>query len=262
MRKANFLEYKFGDYDTETLYSSGANEAVAWMENLNPSRIKQLQDWGVRIGPSLAAIQQGVCPLDPATKVRLDNQLMQAMHYQPDFLCLDHLRFDGYWEGINNKVEMPDIHPPCRYCQDSNRSESIAKLARWIKVRLPAEVELGYFAVPFYPANLQDLGQDHQLLARIFDFTNPMLYHRMLGKPVEYIHDFTQYLFDLGDRPVIPAVATKDMPDNLEDKIDEGMLHQEYEQATLSPSAGVCWFSWDGAVEKQKTEIIAKIWSK
>ncbi len=262
MRKDIFLEYKFGDYDNVVLRSSGANEVVAWMENLNPHRIEQLKKWGVRIGLSFAATAHGVCPLDPTTKIRLEKLLMQAANDGPDFLCLDHLRFDGYWEGINNTGEMPDTHPPCQYCQDSNRSKSIVELAGWIKEKLPSNIELGYFAVPFYPEHLQILGQDHQKLAAHCDFTSPMLYQRMIGKPVGYIHEYTGYLADLTHKPVIPAIAVKDMPDNLEDKIDEVVLQQEYEQATLPPSAGVCWFSWDGAIEKHKSQTLATIWSK
>lgn len=105
------------------------------------------------------------------------------------------------------------------------------------------------------------IGQSHQFLGNVFDFISPMVYQRMIKKPIGYIHEFTQYLFDLTGKHVVPAIAVKDMPDNLPDGIDAPVLRQEYNQATRLPSTGVCWFSWDGAIEKHKIDIIKRLWA-
>lgn len=188
--------------------------------------------------------------------------LRQAMDYHPEGIILDHFRFRGRWEQTEEKLKYVLAHEPCRFCGEVNKGERLAREAGRIKKLVPPQIDLGYYAVPVKYEEQPQFGQNHKLLTSVFDYSSPMLYHRMLGKPVEYIHEFTRYLFDLGGRPVIPAVAAKDMPDNLPDKINEDILRAEYEQATLLPSAGVCWFSWDGAVEKKKTATIAKIWSK
>ncbi|TSC88429.1 MAG: hypothetical protein G01um101416_97 [Microgenomates group bacterium Gr01-1014_16] len=261
MRKAIFLEYKFGDYDTKTLYSSGANEIVAWMERLNDKRLKQLKNWGVKISLCISAFRDEVCPFDPSAKNRLSDLLKQAVDYQPNSIILDHFRFRGKWEQSGKKLKYVLAHKPCHYCRGVEKGEKLAEIAAWIKEEIPMRLELGYYAVPLKYEEFPQFGQNHALLVKAFDYSSPMLYHQMLDKPVQYISQFTKYLFDLASKPVIPAIAVKDMPDNLPDKIDESILKEEYSQAVKSPSAGVCWFSWDGAVEKKKTQIIAKMWN-
>ena len=260
MIKALFLEYKFGDYDTKTLYSSGANEVVAWMENLNTSRIRQLQEWGVNIHLSFSAFTDDLCPLSSASKNRLNQLLRQAINYQPSGIILDHFRFRGRWEQSYGKLKYVPTHPPCRYCQKIDRGEKLAELADRTKKEVPKDIDLGYYAIPFKYEQASNFDQTHPLLLKTFDYSSPMLYHRMLDKPVQYVSQFIKYLFDLAGKPVIPAIAVKDMPDDLPDQIDEPVLKEEYIQAVKSPSAGVCWFSWDGAIEKHKTKIIAKMW--
>ncbi|MBI2008412.1 hypothetical protein HYS82_02020 [Candidatus Amesbacteria bacterium] len=260
MRKIIFLEYKFGDYDTKDLYSSGANEVVAWMERLNDKRIMQLKNWGVKISLCFSAFSDKACPFDPSSKNRLSELLKQAVDYLPNGIIMDHFRFRGRWEHSKEKLKYTLTHEPCHYCQGVDKGEKLAEIAKRIRNEVPKRIELGYYAVPVKYDEFPQFGQNHALLVKEFDYSSPMLYHRMLDKPVQYISQFTKYLFDLEGKPVIPAIAVKDMPDNLPDKVDESTLKEEYAQAVKSPSAGITWFSWDGAVEKHKTQIIAKIW--
>lgn len=260
MTKAVFLEYKFGDYDTKTLYTSGANEGVAWMERLNTKRLQQLWDWKVKITLAFSAFTDDDCPFSPNSRIRLENLLKQAVNHRPNGIILDHFRFWGKWEQSEEKLKYVPTHQTCTYCKGKNKGFELAKITDQIKKIVPKNVELGYYAVPFDYDKFSQFGQNHALLGKLFDYISPMLYHRMLDKPVEYVHEFTQYLVDLTGKPVIPTIAVKDMPDDLTNQVDESILKEEYAQAIKSPSTGVCWFSWDGAVEMNKTGIIAKIW--
>ncbi len=260
MRKAIFLEYKFGDYDAKTLYASGANETVAWMERLNPTRFQQLRDWHVKVNLSFGGFEDEICPLNPQSTDRLKKLIKSALEYQPSGIIIDHFRFRGRWEQSEGKLKYVLAHEPCEYCQGVDKGRELARVAGWIRKIVPKEMELGYYAIPVKYDEFSQFGQNHELLGKVFDYSSPMLYHRRINKPVEYIHQFTEYLSDLTSKPIVPAIAVKDMPDNLPDQIDESVLQQEYDKAIQAPSAGVCWFSWDGAVEKHKTEIIAKIW--
>lgn len=258
MRKTIFLEYKFGDYDTKTLYASGANEVVAWMERLNPTRFQQLQNWHIKINFSFGGFDDSICPLNPKSRYRLGKLIKQAIKFGPSGIIIDHFRFAGRWEVKKQGLESP--HLDCKYCQGKSRGKELVEIAMWIRSQVPRSIELGYYAVPFESEKITVVGQDHKLLGEIFDYICPMLYHRMIDKPVEYIYQFTKYLSDLTGKSVIPAIAVKDMPDELPDQISESILKQEYEQAVKYPSAGICWFSWDGTIEKHKTGIIGKIW--
>ncbi len=259
MRKAIFLEYKFGDYDTNSLHASGANEAIAWMEKLNPTRIKQLKEWGVKVSLSFSGFDDSICPLNPKSNSRLRNLINQAIMIHPSGVIIDHFRFSGHWE--NQKRILENIHGVCPYCQGKDRGQELAKIAKSVRKSIPKSIEVGYYAVPAKYTDITVLGQNHELLGQIFDYISPMTYQRMLNRQVKYISEFTQYLFSLSHKLVIPIIQVKDMPDKLNDGVNEEVLSQEYEEAIKPPSAGVAWFSWDGAIEKNKAEIISKLFA-
>ena len=81
----------------------------------------------------------------------------------------------------------------------------------------------------------------------------------MIRKPVSYISQYVTYLYKLTKKPVLPIIQVKDMPDDLADKLSRLEMKQAFQEATKPPSIGVAWFSWDGAVEKSKTQIISKL---
>lgn len=92
------MEYKFGDYDTKTLYASGANEVVAWIERLTPSRISQLLGMRIDINLCFGGFSDEICPLAPESKVRLEKLITQAIQLSPQGIIIDHFRFGGHWE--------------------------------------------------------------------------------------------------------------------------------------------------------------------
>lgn len=138
----------------------------------------------------------------------------------------------------------------------------LAKYARSIVSR-----KIAYFAVPYkhteYPEVSEKLGQDHCVLANIFDMVLPMVYHRMIGKPVDYIVEYTNYLKGLQiSSKILPIIQVKDIPDQLEDNLSLNEIQEAIELSIQPPSAGVAIFAWDHAIEKSKLEPVSKILRK
>ena len=86
-----------------------------------------------------------------------------------------------------------------------------------------------------------------------------MLYHRMINRPVSYILEYVEWIFQKTKKPVLPIIQVKDMPDNLPDKLSGEEIKQAFDEARKLPALGVSFFSWDHAVEKGKTELIRKL---
>lgn len=109
------------------------------------------------------------------------------------------------------------------------------------------------------PKIYSELGQDHCTIGKIFDLSSPMLYHRMIKQPVQYISEYTKWLFNTTGKPVLTIIQIKDMPDDLEDKMSEKEITQAFQEAARTPSEGVAIFWWQHALEKNKTQIISKL---
>lgn len=265
MVKSLFLEFKFGDYDLEKLSNSGANHLIVVFEKLTTKRREDLSGVGANLAISFSAVNNGFCPADPATLTKLLASLKDAIEMSPSQIWLDQLRFNGRWENGEGNGEN-EIHRDCKYCSGKDRKRIIEDLAEQVRRATPSSIELGYFAVPFYPDEsnglLNDLGQDHGRLSKYFDYVSPMLYHRMLGKDVSYISEYSKWLMTVTNISVFPIIQVKDMPDYLENRLESGEMEEMYSEAIKLPIAGLCWFSWDAAIEKDKTDIIKEMFDK
>lgn len=261
--KVIFLEYKFGDYNTRVLSDSQASEVIVAQDRFNQDRLSQINQLGLKLGISFGGCEDHICPASPQSWIYLKSKVDQAFKFKPKTIWLDHFRFAGHWETKTQNLN--SIHPECKFCRGKNRTDILVQLSKKLKNRTPSSIKLGYFALPLLanerPEIMQLTGQNHKKLSSYFDFISPMLYHRMINKPVSYISQYTKYLNALTKKPIIPIIQTKDMPDDIPDGVTPKILEQEYAEAVKNPSAGVAWFSWDGAIEKHKTDIIAKIWS-
>ncbi|MCH7951990.1 hypothetical protein IH980_04620 [Patescibacteria group bacterium] len=137
-------------------------------------------------------------------------------------------------------------------------------MAAFARALVDEKIRLGYYAVPFKEKEHREwiglLGQDHRVLSRVFDFVSPMLYHRMLGKPVRYIGEYVRYLnnFTIEAR-ILPIIQVKDMPDDLPDELSLEDIEEVMQEALTPPSIGVALFTWDHVIEKGKVEGIKKI---
>lgn len=88
----------------------------------------------MRRGICIAGTRHGKCPLDPNEGSHLAERIEEALSYKPDTLWIDHIRFDGYWEGIK-EGKIPDIHYPCQWCRGKDRVTVISNIAKFIKLK-------------------------------------------------------------------------------------------------------------------------------
>jgi hypothetical protein len=233
-------------------------------EGMAEQRMRELRGLKMKLGLSLGTFKNGVCPLDPESKSRLEKLISEAMRWKPEVLWFDHLRFDGHWEAMKrNKLE--DEHLSCEWCRGKDRVEELVRLAEWIKSQIGGKADIGFFAVPFKakeaPLVIEEMGQDVRKLGVVIDVISPMLYHRLIGKPVEYIHEFVNYVSELTGKPVLPIIQIKDLPDEVADEFEEKEIRETFTVAAKAPSAGVAWFCWDDAVETGKTEVIRRLFA-
>ncbi len=265
MVKSIFIGFYSGDVSLKELSQTGANHLIVVLERLKKAHCQMLTKTGFPLGISFCAFDDGGCPLDPEAKAKLLQRAQKAPTFKPAEIWLDHFRFDGHWEAIKNKW-IPGVHQGCRRCRGQDRVKALVNLSQEVKKMMPKGIKLGYFAVPFketeVPELVSGLGHDHGQLAKNFDLLSPMLYHRMIRKPVKYIHDYVVWLKGKTQKPILPIIQVKDMPGDLPDELSEAEIEAAFKEAAKSPSIGVAFFCWDHAIEKKKSELIPKLFRK
>lgn len=248
--------------EIDGIEKSGANHLIVTEHEIDKDNWQKLQALGVTLGISVDAFIKGGCSADPQARERLFKQINTVLDFQPDEIWLDHFRFGGECTGIN-EADVNLVHQECEWCRGKNRQEFINELARKVIAHIEGKSKIGLFAVAFKkeeaPSLGSALGLDYSALGQIFDMFSPMLYHRMIGKPVSYISEYVSYLVGLTGKPALPIIQIKDMPDDLEDRMSEEDIRQAFNEAKKAPSVGVCFFWWKHALEKNKTEIISKL---
>ncbi len=186
MRKALFLEYKFGDYDDVQLRSSEADEVIAWMPKLNEQRLKQLKDWGVDLGLSFAAFPDGMCPASQEAETRLLTDVKKSVDMGAKSIWLDNFRWGG--DCTNASIPKHD----CLQCKNVDQDQRLIELVRKIKQILPSTILLGYFCVAYKP--------EVDAWAKEFDFISPML----------YAYQFSEQLAAATGKLVVPILEIED----------------------------------------------------
>lgn len=244
--------------NTTGIENSNANYLMVHEGGLDQENWDKLKKVGMDLSIAFSACTPGECPANPTSWNKLHQKISQFLSFNPQALWLDHFRFDGHWESARG--EIAGIHLPCQWCKDLDRAKFLMMLAQKIKQHVGNKTKVGYFAVPFKAQEwLQfntQIGQDHQVLGRIFDQISPMLYHQMIDKPIAYISEYVSYLTDLTHEPILPIIQIKTMPDDLEDTITEDIIKQAFNEAIKPPSEGVAIFWWNHVLEKNKTDII------
>lgn len=257
MVKSLFIEFKFSDQAFLGLENSGANHLIVAQKPLNNRRWQQLKKLNVDLAISVNAFDHGGCPANPQSLEILTNRLQKALSWGPKQIWLDHFRFDGHWESARGTIS--GVYRECKWCKGKDRAQFLAELAEKVVNLVGERAQVGYFAVPFKSDEMRqlvsELGQNHGVLGRIFDLSSPMLYHRMIRQPVSYISEYVKWISQKTEKPVLPIIQVKDMPDDLPDKLSWKELRQTFNEACKPPSIGVSFFSWDHAVEKEKTEF-------
>lgn len=257
--------------NTQDLDKSHANYLMVHEAGLDKESWESLKPLGMKLSIAFSAFEPEDCPADPAVWNRLQNKVSHLLSFGPDTLWFDRFRFPGSWEEMQREERTKETayksaHSPCRYCQDKDRGQIITSLAKQIRALVPASVKIGYFAIPLKEGELpeinQDLGQNHRALSKHFDCISPMLYHRMVNIPPQYISEYVTYLSSITGKPILPIIQIKDMPDDLEDKMSEEDIQEAFNEAIKPPSAGVAIFWWNHALETSKTGIILKLFTE
>lgn len=248
----------------EGIENSGANHLIVVNAGLNRDIWERLRRLNIDLGISVNAFGPDGCPASPKAKEKLFNKLRNALQFQPKEIWIDHFRFDGHWEAIEGD-KIRGIHPPCEFCVGKTRVDVLKETAQEVMDLVKDITKVRYFAVPFRDSEVPELttglGQDHLNLGRIFDMSSPMLYQQMIKKPTSYISEYVKWLSGITQKPVLPIIQVKTMPDDLEDTISEDVITSEFREATKDPSIGVCFFWWVHALEKGKTGIIKNLFS-
>lgn len=250
----------------EGIEKSGTNHLIVSAHGLNEDNWQELKKLGVNLSVAIDAIEKGeeFCPLDPDVRRRLFQRLEGVLKFTPEGIWIDRFRFGGDCTGIYGK-DAKLSHQACKWCEGKDRKEVILSLAQEVKEKIGDKSKFGLFVVAFkddeVPELKEALGLDYVKLGEIIDLFSPMLYHRMLGKSVEYISDYSNWLAQKTGKSVLPIIQIKDMPDDLEDKMSEEEITQAFHEAIKKPSSGVCFFWWQHALEKGKTKILSKLLS-
>src|SRR3989344_3527923 len=250
---------KRGDY--LALRDIGANHFILSHSRVDRSYFDFFRKTGAKVGLCIDCFGEDGCLVNPASFGKLNMKIDNVLKYKPDEIWFDHFRFDGRWEVRTQKLT--EVHGECKFCGGKSRAKVLENIANEVRKYVPKNVKIGYFAVPFKHDEYSDLvnilGQDHKLLAKHFDIISPMLYHRMIKKPVSYIHEYVEYLYNLTNRPIMPIIQIKDMPDSVPDKLGKQEALLAAKEAVKPPSMGVSIFLWEHAVEKNKINLLCEM---
>lgn len=243
---------------------SGANHLIIVYKGLNEKIWGRLKKLKMNLSISVNAFGPEGCPANLLAQQKLFKKIKAALKYHPKEIWIDHFRFDGHWEAVK-KGKIPSVHLDCQWCRGKNRAAVLKDCAWEIMGLVSRRCQIGYFAVPFkkdeLPELVSSLGQDHSLVGSIFNLSSPMLYHQMINKPPAYVSDYVKWLANKTQKPVLPIIQIKSMPDNLKDTITEEEIRLVFKEAIKKPSVGVSFFYWTHALEKNKTKIIEKLFA-
>lgn len=102
----------------------------------------------------------------------------------------------------------------------------IESVRRWVaqaaalRDEIRKDVKLAFFGIPWATDDYDNalhriIGQDYSVLAKHVDIISPMIYHRMIGRPVEWVRDLTLAIKQETRKPVWPILQTMNNPDEL-----------------------------------------------
>ena len=129
---------------------------------------------------------------------------------------------------------------------------------------------LGIFYCPWFPTDFngalyKTMGLDLKALADVADVFSPMLYHRMMGRPTSWVHEYTLWLgtrsgIIKGESPLIwPIVQAHNKPD----VVDAKEFLEVMQNGSTPPSSGVMMFSEGSMIEDPgKLEVMKQFYNK
>ena len=237
----------------------------------------------------------GICLTDPGFRAYRTEQLNAILDKFPvDGVWLDYLHWHAQFETPDPILPETCF---CDRCTSKFSNEmsvtvpggSIPEKARWIlsnsdstwrlwrskvlnswvrdlknvvKQRRPTAL-LGIYYCPWYPsqfngAHYRILGLDLKELATVVDVFSPMVYHRMMGEPPEWVAEYCSWLganpMRVNNRPSIWPIV---QADNKAGLISADEFLQVLQYGARSPSGGVMMFHLNSLfADEQKLEIM------
>jgi hypothetical protein len=223
----------------------------------------------------------GVNPSHPAVRSERLAALEELLStHDLDGVWLDFIRWPGRWEEPNPVQHLTSFDSGTlrRFQADTGittpadelvtrhaeawHAWRCAQITDWVAQaaevmrRVAPETQLGLFSVPWRAADFDGglirlMGQDLRALAAHVDVFSPMVYHRMCGRPVEWIAEVTAEVAAMTDSPVWPIIQAVDEPDALPDDEFDAAI-----QAAMSgPSEGIILFQLKGILQGNRLAI-------
>ena len=231
----------------------------------------------------------GVCPTHTGVREECLRKIDSLLSLNPDGIWLDFIRYPTKWEEPNPYILDTCYCDRClklfsEYIGESivgstleekallidgsyyiewlefkvNQIASMVKDVREVVGKFGESVKLGIFAVPWedkeYGAGIKRIiAQDFDQLAFVVDEFSPMLYHKMCGKPVEWIKQKVDYFWNF-QKPFLPLIQTESRISEI--STDE--FKKSLELASQKPSQGVCIFFLENLIKQPAKYEAAK----
>jgi len=105
--------------------------------------------------------------------------------------------------------------------------------------------------------------QDVAAFAPYVDYLSPMIYHKLIGRPVEYVKELTAELSRKSGKPILPSIQTARILSEAE--LPAAEFKAALENALDAPSSGTLIFQWGqlrpdpaaGPLREEKRQILA-----
>ncbi len=231
----------------------------------------------------------GVCPTHPEVREECLRKIDSLLSLNPDGIWLDFIRYPTKWEEpdpyildtcycdrclklfseyigepiIGNTLEEKVLLIDGSYYIEwlEFKVSQITMMVKEVKDKISVSeknIKLGFFAVPWedkeYGAGIKRIiAQDFDQLTLVADGFSPMLYHKMCGKPIEWIKQKVDYFWNF-QKPFLPLIQTE--PRISEISKDE--FKKSLELASSKPSQGVCIFFLEDLIKQPEKYEIAK----
>lgn len=243
----------------------------------------------------------GICPTDPGFRNYRFGQLHDLLNnYDVDGIWLDYVHWHAQFETtepllpetcfcdrcINTfetqmNLDVPDGGTPSRSAWILTEKDSLWRawrsqvLTGWVSEmkkdidRRKSRILLGIFYCAWFPTDFDEalyrtLGLNLTELAGIVDVFSPMLFHKMMGKPVAWVHEYVEWLSVLpgtnGRTPVIwPIVQAHNKPGVISASEFREVMHN----GSRPPASGIMMFSEQSLLQDpEKIRVVAEFYKK
>ena len=275
-------------YDADTLAQRpdlvpidqhGSGEFVNWQRLVCPSdpglpAIQAVDRQGNRLHhparrrePRLHAVPDDVGDHSGGREAGVDPQLLllRSMRAQLPAGVIRRRATSARHDSQAGRVDSRESQRRVGDVEDGLITSFVEEAAREVRAIDPA-IEVSVHVVPwaesvFDNALVWNAAQDVTALSRHVDYLSPMIYHKLIGRPTDYIRTLTAELATKTKRKILPSIQTAEIVKEGQLSADE--FKQSLDNALASPSAGTLIFHWGElrpddqapALRREKSEI-------